>query len=215
MATRTRRYRPQILPRNLKDPTGVDRLERGAMREFRQRIRKALRKIIKLLEQVPVEPAVNRRYTFRLDERVLSMLLGSITGAVEGELLEGGEHSLWFYETYVAVAYRRGTAQEFANLAQQSPAYKAGRTDMASLMRTDPYRRRLALIRAREFEEMKGLSGTVTANMSRVLTDGLGRGLNPRDIAKNLTKQAGIEERRANRIARTEISTAQIGRAHV
>jgi hypothetical protein len=38
-----------------------------------------------------------------------------------------------------------------------------------------------------------------------VLTDGVGRGLNPLDIARNLTDQTGIEKRRANRIARTEV----------
>lgn len=200
--------KPPILPRSVKDPTGVDRLERGAMREIRKRLRKALRSVIALLELVPVEPAINRRYTYRLDESVLSMLLSEVGRLIEGSLLGGDGRDLWFYETYVAVVYRRGTAQEFANLAQQSPVYKAARSDVASLMRSDSYRRRLALIRARELEEMEGLVGQVKASVSRVLTEGLGRGLNPRDIAKSLTKQAAIEERRANRIARTEISTA-------
>lgn len=200
--------KPPILPRSIKDPTGVDRLERGAMREFSKRLRTALRGVIALLERIPVEPTVNRRYTFRLDESVLSMLLTDVGQLIEGSLLDGGGNDLWFYKTYVAVAYRRGTAQEFASLSQQSPVYKAGRSDIASLMRSDPYRRRLALVRAREFEEMEGLVGQVRSNVSRVLVEGLGRGLNPRDIASSLTKQAAIEERRANRIARTEISTA-------
>jgi hypothetical protein len=42
--------------------------------------------------------------------------------------------------------------------------------------------------------------------MARVLTDGVGRGLNPLDIARNLTTRP--VERRANRIARTEVTTA-------
>src|SRR5690606_32096001 len=114
----------------------------------------------------------------------------------------------WFFEAYVAVAYRRGTAQEFANLAQQSPAYLAGQQDLAAIMRSDPYRRRMALVQAREFEEMQKLAGDVRADMARILTEGIGRGLNPRTIARNLTDQAGIEHRRANKIARTEITTA-------
>ena len=55
---------------------------------------------------------------------------------------------------------------------------------------------------------MKGLTADVKRDMARVLTDGVGRGLNPRDIARNLTDQTGIEKRRANRIARTEVTTA-------
>lgn len=202
------RPKPPILPRNKKDPTGIDRLERGAMREFKRRIRTILKGYIDILGRVPVEPAVNRKYEFRLDPELLSLLLSEGDGLISRTLLEGGERGLWFYELYVSVAYTRGTAQEFANLSNQSVSYKGAKGDLASLLRSQPYRRRLALLRAREFEEMKGLAGTVKANMARVLTDGLGRGLNPRDIAKNLTAQAGIDERRANRIARTEISTA-------
>ncbi|HGN2032664.1 TPA: phage minor head protein, partial [Proteus mirabilis] len=73
---------------------------------------------------------------------------------------------------------------------------------------SEPYQLRMALVRARVFEEMKGLSGQVKADMARILTDGIARGLNPREVARNLTNQAGIETRRANRIARTEIPSA-------
>lgn len=203
-----RKPSPPILPRSQEDPTGVDRLERGAMREFKARLRKIARGYVALLDRIPAEPAVNKRYTFRLDPTLLSALLAEGDMLVNAILMEGGERNLWLFESYVAVAYQRGTAQEFASLAQQSPAYKAGQQDLASLLRSEPYQRRLALIRAREFEEMKGLAGQVKADMGRILTDGLGRGLNPRDIARNLTDQAGIEERRANKIARSEVTTA-------
>lgn len=206
--------RPPILPANKQDPTGVDRLERGAMRDFGRRMRKIARGYAQILNRIPAEVVTNRassdatRYTFRLDAALLMALLGEGAALVDSILLEGGERNLWFFEAYVAVAYRRGTAQEFSNLAQQSPAYLAGQQDLAAIMRSDPYRRRMALIQAREFEEMKGLAGAVQSAMSRILTDGIGRGLNPLAIARRLTDQAGIEHRRANRIARAEITTA-------
>ncbi|AZV93582.1 phage head morphogenesis protein [Bordetella sp. J329] len=206
MATKTR---PPILPSDPRDPTGVDRLERGAMREFSKRMRRVRWAYIDALSQIPVEPAVNRRYSFQLDQYLLQSLLVNLDIEVDS-ILFGGDTSngTWLFEAYVGVAYQRGTAQEFANLAQQSPAYNAGRESLANVIQSEPYRRRIALVRARVFEEMKGLSAGVKADMSRVLTDGVGRGLNPRDIAKNLTEQAGIEERRAHRIARTEVTTA-------
>lgn len=86
--------------------------------------------------------------------------------------------------------------------------YAAGRESLASILASGPYQQRMALVHARVFEEMKGLSADVKRDMARVLTDGVGRGLNPREVSKNLTEQAGIEKRRANRIARTEITTA-------
>lgn len=211
MATKPK---PPTLPANKQDPTGVDRLERGAMREFGRRIRKIARGYVKLLDRIPAEPVVNktatdtkaRRYSFRLDQYLLSSILEEGASLVDSLLADPRDP--WFFEAYVAVSYRRGTAQAFANLAQQSPAYLAGQMSVADIMRSDPYRRRMALVQAREFEEMKGLAGTVKSNMARALTDGIGRGLNPRNIARNLTDQAGIEARRANRIARSEVPMA-------
>ncbi len=60
---------------------------------------------------------------------------------------------------------------------------------------------------------MKGLSGQVKADMARILAEGMGRGKNPREIARDLTAQTGIEARRGHRIARTEVTTALEGLA--
>ena len=65
----------------------------------------------------------------------------------------------------------------------------------------------MALVHARVFEEMKGLTADVKRDMARVLTDGVGRGLNPRDIARN-HRPDRHREAPANRIARTEVTTA-------
>ncbi|EPO7767200.1 phage minor head protein, partial [Enterobacter hormaechei] len=126
---------------------------------------------------------------------------------VDQVLLEGGDYDLWFYE-YVDLAAEKGTGQAYANLSQQSPVYAAGRESLSAILISEPYQRRMALVNARMFEEMKGLSAEVKRDMARVLTEGIGRGLNPREVSRNLTEQIGIEKRRANRIARTEITTA-------
>lgn len=197
-----------ILPSNKQEPTGVDRLERGAMRDFSKRMKLITKGYIQILNRIPASPAVNQRYAFQLDQGLLSMLLQNGERMVDEILLQGGELNLWFFDQYVEVAYQRGTAQEFANLSQQSPAYAAGQNSVQSILMSEPYQLRLVLVRAREFEEMKNLSAQVKADMARILTDGIGRGLNPKEVARNLTSQTGIESRRANRIARTEITTA-------
>lgn len=200
--------KPAILPRDLRDPTGMDVLERNAMQDFGGRMRRVGQAYRSALDRIPAEPVVNRRYTFRLDQALLRSLLAQLDLEVDSILLEGGEDRPWFFEQYVEVAATRGTAQAFANLAQQSSAYKAGRVSVQNILRSEPHQRRMALTRTRVFEEMKGLSAQAKTDMSRLLTDGIGRGLNPRDVARNLTEQAGIEAARANRIARTEITTA-------
>ncbi|KAA0910676.1 phage minor head protein [Pusillimonas sp. ANT_WB101] len=203
-----RKPSPPILPGNWADPTGIDRLERGAIRELARRVRKIGRAYKAALERIPVEPTVNRKYVFALDSFLLRSILDGLDAVVDAILLEGGEDRLWFLRQYVEVATVRGTAQEFANLSQQSPAYKAGRESLQEILRSAPYRRRMALTQARTFEEMKGLAAKVKASMNRVLTEGIGRGQNPREIARNLTSQAGIEAKRARLIARTEVPMA-------
>ncbi|WAI83203.1 MULTISPECIES: phage minor head protein [Achromobacter] len=178
------------------------------MKDFDRRMRRIRNGYVEALGRIPAEPVVNKSYTFRLDQALLSSIFADTDRLVDEILLEGGERNLWLFESYVGVAYQRGTAQEFANLGQQSPAYKAGRDSLQALLRSEPYQARLSLVRARQFEEMKGLSGQVKADMSRILSDGIGRGLNPRDIARNLTEQTGIEARRGHRIARTEVPMA-------
>lgn len=205
MATKT--PKSPILPSKKADPTGVDALERKAMKDFARRINKVKDAYQNALNRIPASPAVNARYEFELNPSILSQILSDASYLVDQILLEGGEYDLWFYD-YVVQASKRGTGQSFANLSHQSAAYAAERESLTAILISEPYQRRMALVNAREFEEMKGLTAQIKADMARVLTDGIGRGLNPREVSRNLTTQAGIEKGRANRIARTEITTA-------
>lgn len=160
-----------ILPSNLKDPTGADRLERGAMSEFARRMKRIGKAYNDILERIPVSPSVNQRYTFDLDSTQLSMLLSNASLLVDEILGADNETGFWFWADYVNPAYQRGTAQEFANLAQQSAVYAAGQESVSAILLSEPYRRRLILVRARTFEEMKNLSADVKADMARILAD--------------------------------------------
>lgn len=202
-----KKTKPPILPRNYQDPTGADALERRAMKDFARRMNKIGKAYKSALDKIPSSLAVNARYEYQLNPTLLSIILNDASYLVDQVLLDGNEYGLWFYE-YVDLAAEKGTGQSFANLSQQSSAYAAGRESLASILASDPYQQRMALVHARVFEEMKGLTAEVKRDMSRVLTDGVGRGLNPREVARNLTEQVGIEKRRANRIARTEVTTA-------
>lgn len=198
-----------ILPVNFSDPTGTVGLVRSANREFDRRMKLIRNRYVEQMDRIPYETiTVNAtRYAFELDQWLLSDILSNVDRYIDEILLESPQQN-WFFDGYVSTAYQRGTAKVFANLAAQSPVYKAGQVSLQSLLRSEPYINRVALQRARIFEDMKGLSGAVKSNMSRILAEGIGRGLNPRDIAKNLTERAGIEARRGHLIAQTEIPGA-------
>ena len=202
-----KKTRPPILPRDFRDPTGVDALERKAIKEFGRRMRRVGKAYVAAMERIPAELAVNAKYTFRFDRFLLATILAQLDIEIDGILLEGSSDNHWFFGEYMAVAARRGIAQAFANMAAQSPVYKAGQGSVNAILGSDAYLRRIAIMRARSFEEMKGITGKTKANMTRVLTEGIARGMNPREVARNLTAQAGIEAKRASTIARTEITT--------
>lgn len=208
MAT-ARPPRPPLVPRSKADPAGTDDLERRAIRDFHTRMRRCGQIYVDALERVPAEQVVtNARYTFRLSGQMLNTILADASFLVDQVLLQGGEEDLWFFRGYVEVASNRGLAQQFANLANQSDIYRAGRESVQTMLRSAPYQKRMALLKARQFEEMKGLGAQVKSDMARLLTDGMARGQNPRTVAKTLTEQIKIEDYRAERIARTEINTA-------
>src|SRR5690606_9273661 len=189
-----------ILPARPSDPTATDRQERGAMNRFAKVMRECTRAYKSALKRIPTrEIVVNRTvYEFQLDPVLLARLLAEAEKVVDNLII--GDN--WFFSEYIKPAADKGVAQSRQNMAKQA------RIPIEELRRSRAHGLRMTLVEARIFEEMKGLSAEVKADMARVLTDGMGRGLNPLDIARNLTQQTGIEINRANRIARTEISTA-------
>lgn len=99
-----------ILPGNLKDPTGADRLERGAMNEFARRMKRIGKAYKDILDRIPASPSVNQRYTFELDSTQLSMLLSNASLLVDEILGADNETGFWFWTDYVnpGVSARHG-----------------------------------------------------------------------------------------------------------
>lgn len=198
-----------MLPNNRSDPTGQNSRELQAAAALRARVTRCVavyRDVLKRIEFVPVNNA--RTYEFRTLPGVLAAWLQAAEEQVDAIMLEGGVTGIWFAAQFVEQAYQTGAARNRAALAAQSVVYKAARPDLRSLLLSEPYRRRLALLYAREFEEMKGLGATIKKDMAQILTAGMANGQGPIEIARQMTAQLGIEKRRAERIARTEINNA-------
>jgi SPP1 gp7 family putative phage head morphogenesis protein len=204
-----------ILPRTLSDPTQQDSRERRAMADFKSRMRAIQRGMLRILDQQTYQVVtINAMqhnattYRFELDENVLGRINQEIATLIDGILLEGGERNLWFMDAYVSPAYQQGTGQSVTNLATQSTQYAVSRPNLESVLLSEPYRKRIGLLRARVFEEMKGLSDAMRGDLGSTLTRGMVAGQNPRDIAKTIKDRIGVSQSRANTIARTEIPNA-------
>lgn len=198
-----------MLPNNPKDPTGQNTREAKAAAALRARVTRCVKVYRALLERIEFVAVSNAKsYEFRTLPSVLSAWLQDAETQVDAIMLQGGVGELWFMTQFVGPAYESGAARNRAALAAQSVVYKAARPDLQSLLLSEPYQRRLSLLTAREFEAMKGLGNEIKKDMAQILTAGMAGGQGPIDIAKQMTEQLGIEKRRAERIARTEINNA-------
>ena len=105
----------------------------------------------------------------------------------------------------VTDAYEAGTGLAVTNLANISQDYTR---NITSILLSEPYQRRVALIGARVFEDMKGFEGDLGVQLGRILRGAVQDGLNPRDVVGELKNRFDISARRAATIAQTEISGA-------
>ena len=204
-----------ILPRNMSDPTGQDSRERKAMKDFERRVTAIGKQVLKILsEQNYTVVTLNAlevnatSYQFELDQAILLGINSEIERLCNLILLEGGEKDLWFMRAYVSSAYQQGTAQQVANLTVQSEAYALSRPTLESILYSEPYRKRIGLLAAREFELMKGFSTQMKTDLAQTLTRGMISGLNPRIIAKDIQERTGVSASRSRTIARTEVTNS-------
>lgn len=199
-----------MLPNDPSDPTGQDSREQQASAALRGRVTRCVKQYRDVLAKIDfVKITTNAvTYEFRTLPTVLAMYLAQAGAKVDEILLEGGTQNIWFAAQYVEAAYQTGAARNRANLAAQSAVYKAARPDLRALLLSEPYQRRMSMLYAREFEEMAGLAAEVKRDMAQILTAGMANGQGPMEISKQMTQQLGIEKRRADQFARTEINAA-------
>ena len=202
----TRRNGEPPLPRGFRtNPVGqVTRIKRE-----QRRLRGALRKVeawlVEEFDNIPrTELSANangitvNRYEYLISlpelERIIAEL-GRRLGDLPDDLL---------VEATVA-AYRQGTGDEVVNLAAITSDYTR---EITQVIQSDPWQRRVALIRARVFEQMQAFEGDTANDLGRVLSQAVQDGLNPMRVRDTIRDRFGVSRSRGERIARTEITTA-------
>lgn len=202
--------RQPALPRNQANPTQTERQRRRAFKQIKTALAGVQRGVLQRFEQIQcIETTANadgdnRAYEYLLDQFVLDdmnryiaeLINELVMRAINGEPIVVGQTEL---------AYQQSTAASVVSLAAQTEAFR--RTVEETLI-SAPYRTRIALLRARVFEEMRGFSDQTRTELSRILADGMARGLSPRDIKRTIRDRIGVSQSRAERIARTEINVA-------
>lgn len=114
-------------------------------------------------------------------------------------------------DQYVDTAYFKGADQAEEALLERSVIEEelGPQVPIRELVQQPVDLHKVELLKARAFEQLRGVTQTMSIQMGNALSDGLVRGDSPRDIARQLNKEVdGLLKKRARTIARTEVIRA-------
>ena len=198
------------LPRNTENPVGGARLQQQTIRRLKRGLRDVRRWLLQRLEEMPKrEVTINAqvpgyvvnetRYEYLISVDELRLIVEEIRRRL------GIEVPPDYMAEQARRAYEAGTGTAVAQLAALTDDYTR---EITQVLASEPWQRRVALIRSRVFEQMEMFNGDTATELGRVLSQGVEDGLNPRDVARDIRKRFKVSESRAERIARTEITGA-------
>ncbi|WP_260428033.1 phage head morphogenesis protein [Cronobacter sakazakii] len=141
-------------------------------------------------------------FIYDMSPQQLSDLLLRIETILDNYLLEGGSNNLWALQ-YVSDEYQRGTLQAFTNLSAQSVIYEQS-TTLQQLLSSPAYQNQVAAAYISTYSEWRGITDAARADLSNIVADAIGRGVNPRETASLISKRLDVSMSRAKTIAQTE-----------
>ncbi|MGH1594106.1 phage minor head protein [Yersinia proxima] len=141
-------------------------------------------------------------YIYDMTAQQLADLLERVQTILDDYLLEGIGQDIWAL-SYVSDEYQRGTLSAFTNLSVQSPVY-ASQTTLSALLSSPAYQNQISMAYVSTYSDWKGISDKVRADLANVISDAIGRGINPRETARLISKRLDISMSGAKNIAQTE-----------
>lgn len=198
------------LPSHWKDnPVGQVRRFRSAAGRVKRRMREVRAWLVAEIDRIEVDVIevnadtgrhhVNRRdYQYRISvpdlRRIISELQRRIGEVPDRDVIDA-----------VVAAYQEGTGIAVESLRGLSDAYDR---ELVSVLRSAPWLRRVALVESRVFDSMEGFKGDAGRELARVLSQGVELGQNPMELKKVIRQRFRVSDTRAERIARTEVTSA-------
>lgn len=218
MPARTRIGTP-IIPRNKADPTQSARQVSRMYRDIDDRYYRIKLALKQLLDErlTGTERIGNAShavygdviyqvnagtYIYDMNAAQLADLLQRVQLILDDHLLDGGSQNLWAL-AYVTAEYERGTRQAFTNLSVQSAVYEQ-QTTLAQLLSSPAYQNQIAAAYVSTYSDWKGISDAARVDLANVISDSIGRGVNPRETARIISKRLDVSMSQAKNIAQTE-----------
>jgi len=209
-----------------RDPSRTTMLRQAFMRDMRKRFRAIQKAVTELVAeedvfglappnifsglQVNIEP---QAWRFQTNPQKLTSFRTWFQKQVnEGVLEVDGITGKPWTAKYVNSAYKKGVLRSYTDAHKEEfgkPAgfYEGSKEEFLRSSFASPERvSKMELLSTRSYEDLRGVSATMSQRMARTLTLGMAEGRNPRELARQLNRTvASLTRTRALTIARTEI----------
>lgn len=209
------------------DPTRTTFIRRQFENAIAKRCRKlasAVRKFFSpsvdalALRPVTMAQPQYRQYEFLTDASKLEAFSLWLRQQIEEDILQTADVSGWrapsgsiatgpWTGKYVHSAYRRGLINAFLEARSQAGSTDEAQTEFLRRAFAQPEMlAKVQLLATRSYEQLRGFSSEMATQLNFILAKAMAEGTGPVEIAKLMVEQIdGLVERRALRIARTEI----------
>lgn len=154
----------------------------------------------------------NTRWQFQTSDAKLKSYQRWLDSQVEAGILEERSDDGWT-TVHIESAYKkakvRAYARELKSTKKDRDFYQGGTTAFAVDSFSDGAEETaIRLLATRTFEQLNGITKTMSSRMARELADGLAHGHSADRIARDLRKTVQLSKSRALTLARTELANA-------
>jgi SPP1 gp7 family putative phage head morphogenesis protein len=201
------------------DPTRTAGLRRQFEQELRRRFHDLRQTILEtLIKDDGLGLTVNAgRWAGRTDVDKIKAFRQWLETQLKTKVLGQSEDEL--YQRFIEEGFKKGAGRAFedANKTERVLADTTGKLDfyegtkaqfLSSSFAQPVAIEKVKLLAARTYGDLKGITDDLATRLTRKLTDGLVRGLSPRDIGREISVDLDLGAARATTIARTEIIRA-------
>lgn len=164
---------------------------------------------------------LNQRWAFQTDPAKVQQFKQWLKTRVESDMFmaASGQVEEGYWETFVREGYRKGAGRAFDDVNRGKRAIAATEEDFAFFQGSkeqflqESFAQPVAidkvkLLAERTLTDLQGVGQSLATSLTRELAEGLVQGMNPREIARRMSRNLDIGKRRAQQIARTEIIRA-------
>lgn len=198
------------LPRNTENPVGGARLQQQTVSRLKRGVRDVRGWMLERFRDIPtreitINASVGRytvnetRYEYLISVDELRLIVEEVRRRL------GIEVPPDYMVQQAVVAYQAGTGTAVAQLAALTSDYTR---EITQVLSSDPWQRRVALMRGRVFESMLKVDKDTATDLGRILSRAVEDGLNPRNVVQQLKSRFRYSEYEAERVARTEMTGA-------